>query len=322
MRIFGSERLDGILSKMGMQEGESIVHPWVNKSLEKAQAKVEGRNFDIRKQLLKFDDVMNDQRKAIFSQRMEIMEADHVADVAADMRHQVIEDLVDLAMPPKSYSDAWDAEALTASVRDMLNMDLPIAAWAAEEGVDQSAIRDRLIEASDKMMADKTEAFGASTMQTIEKQVLLQAIDGKWREHLLRLEHLRSVVNFRGYAQRDPLNEYKTEAFQLFEALLNSLREQTTQQLSRIRPVTKEEQDAMMRQMMAAQEAAEPPAAAASPAPAAAATTMFAIPPAVGATRLAGFDEADPTTWGNPGRNDACPCGSGEKFKHCHGRII
>jgi preprotein translocase subunit SecA len=317
MRIFGSERLDKILSTLGMQEGESIVHPWVNKSLEKAQAKVEGRNFDIRKQLLKFDDVMNDQRKAIFSQRMEIMQADHVADVAADMRHQVIEDLVDLAMPPKSYADAWDTEALTQSVRDMLNMDLPIADWAAEEGVDQAVILDRIIEASDKMMAEKTEKFGTSTMQTIEKQILLQSIDSKWREHLLRLEHLRSVVNFRGYAQRDPLNEYKTEAFQLFEGLLNSLREQTTQQLSRIRPVTQEEQDAMMRQMMAAQEAAQQPAAA----PASA--TLIAVDPTpIAPTRLAGFDEADPTTWGNPGRNDPCPCGSGEKFKHCHGRLV
>jgi preprotein translocase subunit SecA len=317
MRIFGSERLDKILSTLGMKEGESIVHPWVNKSLEKAQAKVEGRNFDIRKQLLKFDDVMNDQRKAIFSQRMEIMQADHVGDVAADMRHQVIEDLVDLAMPPKSYPDAWDTDALTASVRDMLNMDLPIADWASEEGVDQAVILDRIAEASDKMMADKTEQFGAPTMQTIEKQVLLQAIDGKWREHLLRLEHLRSVVNFRGYAQRDPLNEYKTEAFQLFEGLLNSLREQTTQQLSRIRPVTKEEQEEMMRQMAAAQAAAQQPRVL----EAAAAGAAAVAPAAEAATRLAGFDEADPTTWGNPGRNDLCPCGSGEKFKHCHGRL-
>ncbi|MES2541956.1 MAG: SEC-C metal-binding domain-containing protein, partial [Pseudomonadota bacterium] len=310
-----------------------IVHPWVNKSLEKAQAKVEGRNFDIRKQLLKFDDVMNDQRKAIFSQRMDIMQAEHVADVAADMREQVVEDLVNLAMPPKSYPDAWDTEALTASVRDMLNLDLPISAWAAEEGVDQAVILERIVEASDKMMAEKTEAFGPSTMQRIEKQVLLQAIDGKWREHLIRLEHLRSVVNFRGYAQRDPLNEYKTEAFQLFEGLLNSLREQVTQQLSRIRPVTKEEQEAMMRQMAAAQPAAEAPkvveaaaeAAPATPASAlavaASAAALAAAPAAEAATRLAGFDEADPTTWGNPGRNDACPCGSGEKFKHCHGRL-
>jgi preprotein translocase subunit SecA len=320
MRIFGSERLDKILTTLGMVEGEAIVHPWVNKSLEKAQAKVEGRNFDIRKQLLKFDDVMNDQRKAIFSQRQEIMRADRVSEVATDMRHQLVEDLVDLNMPPKSYPDKWDVEGLATSSREMLGLDLPIADWAAEEGVDQAVILERIIEASDKMMAEKAAGFGTSAMENIEKQVLLQAIDGKWREHLLRLEHLRSVVNFRGYAQRDPLNEYKTEAFQLFETLLNSLREQVTQQLSRIRPVSKEEQDAMMRQMIAAQQAAAAPAAVAVAAPAAA---PAATPqPAVERTpALAGFDEADPATWGNPARNDLCPCGSGEKFKHCHGRL-
>ncbi|NHB75953.1 preprotein translocase subunit SecA [Rhodobacter calidifons] len=321
MRIFGSERLDKILSTLGMQEGESIVHPWVNKSLEKAQAKVEGRNFDIRKQLLKFDDVMNDQRKAIFSQRMEIMQADHVADVAADMRHQVIEDLVNLNMPPRSYPDSWDTEGLAAACREMLNLDLPIADWAAEEGVDQAGILERIIAASDKMMAEKTEAFGASTMQTIEKQVLLQAIDTKWREHLLRLEHLRSVVSFRGYAQRDPLNEYKTEAFQLFEGLLNSLREQVTQQLSRIRPVTKEEQEEMMRQLIAEQRAAAQPKVLET-AGAAVAAGAGAAAAAVPAGRRPGFVEGDPATWGNPGRNDPCPCGSGQKFKHCHGRIV
>ncbi|MDX5350437.1 MAG: preprotein translocase subunit SecA [Paracoccaceae bacterium] len=313
MRIFGSERLDGILSKLGMKEGESIVHPWVNKSLEKAQAKVEGRNFDIRKQLLKYDDVMNDQRKAIFGQRMEILEADHVADVAADMRHQLIDDLVDLNLPPKSYPDQWDTAGLAEACREMLNMDLPIADWAAEEGVDQQGVKERIIEASDKMMAEKTEAFGQSTMNSIEKQVLLQAIDSKWREHLQRLDHLRSVVNFRGYAQRDPLNEYKTEAFQLFEGLLESLREAVTQQLSRVRPVTREEQEEMLRQMLAAQQ------------PAAVAPKVEATAPAAQEQRtpaLAGFDEADPATWGNPGRNDPCPCGSGEKFKHCHGRVV
>jgi preprotein translocase subunit SecA len=316
MRIFGSERLEKILSTLGMEEGESIVHPWVNKSLEKAQAKVEGRNFDIRKQLLKFDDVMNDQRKAIFGQRMEILNAEHVSDVASDMRHQVIEDLVDLAMPPKSYADKWDTDGLAASCRDMLNVDLPITDWAAEEGVDQNGILGRIIEASDKLMAEKTAAFGPATMATIEKQVLLQSIDSKWREHLLRLEHLRSVVSFRGYAQRDPLNEYKTEAFQLFEGLLNSLREQVTQQLTRIRPVTRNEQDAMMQQMLAAQAATERVQAAAAPAQAAPAVAVQRTP------LLAGFVESDPATWGNPGRNDLCPCGSGEKFKHCHGRIV
>ncbi|WP_136646043.1 preprotein translocase subunit SecA [Tabrizicola sp. YIM 78059] len=317
MRIFGSERLDKVLSTLGMAEGEAIVHPWVNKSLEKAQAKVEGRNFDIRKQLLKFDDVMNDQRRAIFSQRMEIMQADHVGDVATDMRHQLISDLVDLNMPPKSYPDQWDVEGLTEACREMLNLDLPIADWASEEGVDQHGILERITEASDRMMAEKTEAFGAETMATIEKQVLLQAIDSKWREHLLRLEHLRSVVSFRGYAQRDPLNEYKTEAFQLFEGLLNSLRETVTQQLSRIRPVTKEEQEAMMRQMLAAQ---QPPAARIAADQGAGAAA--AAPAATAAPALAGFDAADPSTWGNPGRNEPCPCGSGEKFKHCHGKLV
>ncbi|HOZ35033.1 MAG TPA: SEC-C metal-binding domain-containing protein, partial [Tabrizicola sp.] len=311
---------------LGMKEGESIVHPWVNKSLEKAQAKVEGRNFDIRKQLLKFDDVMNDQRKAIFGQRMEILESDSIGEIAADMRHQMIEDLVDLNLPPKSYPDQWDNEGLAAACRDMLNIDLPVAAWAAEEGVDQQVLKQRIIDSSDQMMIEKAAAFGAPTMANIEKQVLIQAIDSKWREHLQRLDHLRSVVNFRGYAQRDPLNEYKTEAFQLFEGLLESLRETVTQQLSRVRPVTKEEQEAMMRQMLAAQQsrvegAVQVGAPAAPDAPTADAPPPEPAPTAPAPTRLAGFDEADPTTWGNPGRNDACPCGSGEKFKHCHGRI-
>ena len=321
MRIFGSERLDKVLSSLGMKEGEAIVHPWVNKSLEKAQAKVEGRNFDIRKQLLKFDDVMNDQRKAIFSQRLEIMQAEDVSEIAMDMRHQVIDDLVDMHLPPKSYPDQWDAASLAAELREKMTLDLPVADWAAEEGVDQDVIRERISEASDRMMAEKTEAFGQATMENIEKQVLLQAIDGKWRDHLLRLEHLRSVVGFRGYAQRDPLNEYKTEGFQLFESMLNSLRQQVTEQLSRIRPITKEEQEAMMRQMLAQQQAAAQPAVAASataPAPVAPAPAL-AEPAAVA---VAGFDEADPATWGNPGRNDPCPCGSGEKFKHCHGKLV
>jgi preprotein translocase subunit SecA len=317
MRIFGSERLDSILSKLGLKEGESIVHPWVNKSLERAQAKVEGRNFDIRKQLLKFDDVMNDQRKAIFGQRLEIMQAEDIGEIAEDMRLQVIDDIVDLYMPPKSYSDQWDVEGLTKAVSEKLGLDLPIADWAAEEGVDQEGIRERLAEHSATFMADKTAAFGPETMRNIEKQVLLQSIDGKWREHLLRLEHLRSVVGFRGYAQRDPLSEYKTEAFTLFESMLNSLRQEVTQKLSLIRPMTQEEQDAVMQQL-AAQQRARAPAAPAPVAPEAAADTPA---PEAAPARLAGFDEADPTTWGNPSRNDPCPCGSGEKFKHCHGKL-
>ncbi|WP_372799809.1 preprotein translocase subunit SecA [Paracoccus seriniphilus] len=316
MRIFGSERLDKVLSSLGMKEGEAIVHPWVNKSLERAQAKVEGRNFDIRKQLLKFDDVMNDQRKAIFSQRREIMDSDEVGDIADDMRHQVIDDLVDEFMPPKSYADQWDIEGLKAGVRDKLNMNLPLQEWADEEGVDQEIMRERIEEATDKYMAEKTEAFGAENMRTIEKQVLLQMIDQKWREHLVTLEHLRSVVGFRGYAQRDPLSEYKTEAFQLFEMLLDSLRGDVTQRLAQIRPLTEAEREEMLRQMAEQQKSAQEHLTMEHGADKQSSDDADAPTPLI-----EGFDENDPSTWGNPSRNDPCPCGSGKKFKHCHGAI-
>ncbi|MCL4158627.1 UNVERIFIED_CONTAM: hypothetical protein GTU68_021213 [Idotea baltica] len=279
MRIFGSERLDKVLSSLGMKDGEAIVHPWVNKSLERAQAKVEGRNFDIRKQLLKFDDVMNDQRKVIFSQRREIMEAEDLSEITADMRGQVIDDLVDLHIPAKSYADQWDTEGLYAQVIAQLGI----------EGVDDADLRERLEDAADKHMAAKAEAFGPEVMRNIEKQILLQTIDAKWREHLVTLEHLRSVVGFRGYAQRDPLNEYKTESFQLFESLLDGLRSDVTQKLAQIRPMTEDEQKAMVAQAMEQQRQLKAGAAAAAPA-------------GVAAT-------------------DACPCGSGKKFKHCHGKL-
>ena len=317
MRIFGSERLDNILSKLGMKEGEAIVHPWVNKSLERAQAKVEGRNFDIRKQLLKFDDVMNDQRKAIFGQRLEIMQAEDLSEIVQDMRHQAIDDLVEDFMPSKTYPDQWNTPGLYAAAMEKLGLDVPVIAWAKEEGVDQDVIRDRLEDAADKLMADKVEAYGAEAMRSVEKQLLLQTIDAKWRDHLLRLEHLRSVVGFRGYAQRDPLSEYKTEAFSLFESMLESLRSDVTQKLALVRLITPEEQRAMMEQYAAQQRAAE---AAAAAGPAVAATPAVAAAAAAGAARP-GFDEADPATWGNPSRNDPCPCGSGEKFKHCHGKL-
>ncbi|SPH23597.1 Protein translocase subunit SecA [Defluviimonas aquaemixtae] len=305
MRIFGSDKLEKVLSSLGMKEGEAIIHPWVNKSLERAQAKVEGRNFDMRKQLLKFDDVMNDQRKVIFSQRLEIMEADDLEEIVQDMRHQVIDDLVDEFLPPKSYAEQWNIEGLYAAVLEKLGLDLPIIDWAKEDGVDQDEVRERLYSASDKHMAEKAEQFGPDTMRQIEKQFLLQTIDAKWREHLVTLEHLRSVIGFRGYAQRDPLSEYKSEAFTLFEALLNSLRSDVTQKLAQVRPMTEEEQAAMMRQIAERQAALNAPV-----------ESVVAKKPLID-----GFDEADSSTWGNPGRNDPCPCGSGNKFKHCHGRL-
>jgi preprotein translocase subunit SecA len=317
MRIFGSERLEKVLSGLGMKEGEAIIHPWVNKSLERAQAKVEGRNFDMRKNVLKFDDVMNDQRKLVFSQRREIMEAKDVSEITQDMRYEVIQDLVAEFMPPKTYADQWNTEGLYVACIEKLGIDVPVIDWADEEGVDDESIIERLEKASDESMAAKAAAFGPDNMRTIEKQVLLQTIDGKWRDHLLTLEHLRSVVGFRGYAQRDPLNEYKNEAFALFESMLDGLREDVTATLGRVRPLTEEEQQQqiqMLQQRMATQQAAVDDAfhkaeAAAADEP-------------INEAALPGFDENDQSTWGEPGRNSPCPCGSGKKFKHCHGEIV
>ncbi|WP_375687798.1 preprotein translocase subunit SecA [Pseudooceanicola sp. LIPI14-2-Ac024] len=312
MRIFGSDRLDKVLSGLGMKEGEAIIHPWVNKSLERAQAKVEGRNFDMRKNVLKFDDVLNEQRKLVFKQRMEIMEAQDLSEMVSEMRHDVVDDLVGLHIPERAYADQWNIEGLKADVAEKLGLDLPVDQWAAEEGVDDEEIAERLEKASDEAMAQKAAAFGPENMRSIEKQILLQTIDQKWREHLLTMEHLRSVVGFRGYAQRDPLNEYKKEAFQLFEGMLDSLREDVTATLSRVRPMTEEEQRqqfALFQQQLAAQQEALKEAEATQ-----------ADPVQPGAA-IEGFDESDPETWGNPGRNESCPCGSGKKFKHCHGAV-
>jgi preprotein translocase subunit SecA len=276
---------------------------------------VEGRNFDIRKQLLKFDDVMNEQRKVIFGQRREIMEAQDLSDTISDMRSQVIDDLIEEFMPPKTYADQWDVEGLHAACVEKLGLDVPVVDWAAEEGVDDEQITERLEAAATTAMDEKAAAFGAENMRQIEKQILLQTIDAKWREHLLMLEHLRSVVSFRGYAQRDPLNEYKNEAFQLFESMLDSLREDVTSKLAQIRPLTEEEQQEMVRQYAAQQ------AALAAQMKAAQDVSTPQNADVASGPVLEGFVEDDPSTWGNPGRNDSCPCGSGKKFKHCHGRL-
>ena len=313
MRIFGSERLDKVLSTLGMEEGEAIIHPWVNKSLERAQSKVEARNFDIRKQLLKFDDVMNDQRIAIFEQRLDIMRADDQTEIIDDMRNDVIDDLINIHIPPKSYPDQWDLDGLTGALRDGMNLDLPVKDWANEEGVDDELLTQRIEDAANSMMTEKTKAFGKEAMQQVEKQLLLQTMDTKWREHLITLEHLRSVVGFRGYAQRDPLNEYKNEAFQLFERLLNGLRYDVTKQLSMVRPLTDEERKAMVAKFLDEQK-------------------KLQIAPKIENTKTTKSNsklplgaktppEQMPTGWQSTGRNEICPCGSGKKFKHCHGRL-
>tara|TARA_B100000886_G_scaffold88983_1_gene58597 strand:- start:326 stop:3034 length:2709 start_codon:yes stop_codon:yes gene_type:complete len=313
MRIFGSERLDKVLSTLGMEEGEAIIHPWVNKSLERAQSKVEARNFDIRKQLLKFDDVMNDQRIAIFEQRLDIMRAEDQTEIIDDMRNDVIDDLINVHIPPKSYPDQWDLDGLKDAVKEGINLDLPIDDWANEEGVDDELLTERIEDAANSMMANKTKAFGKEAMQQVEKQLLLQTIDTKWREHLITLEHLRSVVGFRGYAQRDPLNEYKNEAFQLFERLLNGLRYDVTKQLSIVRPLTDAERKAMIAKFLDEQ---KKPTETSKMASSKAIKSNSSMP--LGAKTP---PEQMPKGWQATGRNELCPCGSGKKFKHCHGRL-
>ena len=270
MRIFGSDRLDSMLGKLGMKEGEAIVHPWVNKALEKAQGKVEARNFDIRKNLLKFDDVMNDQRKAVFAQRREIMEAEDVAEVARDMRHQVVDDLVAEHVPPKAYADQWDIDGLAGEVKAVFGAELPLQPGPTRRASTTRRSASACSRATDELMAGKVARYGVETMRQVEKQVLLQTIDANWREHLVTLDHLRSVVGFRGYAQRDPLNEYKSEAFTLFETLLNRLRTEVTRMLAHVQIMTQEEQQAMMAalQSRAAETAAARAPAQPAPAPA------------------------------------------------------
>ncbi|MEM6355020.1 MAG: preprotein translocase subunit SecA, partial [Pseudomonadota bacterium] len=338
MRIFGSDRLDTMLQRLGLEEGEAIIHPWVNKAIEKAQGKVEARNFDMRKNLLKFDDVMNDQRKTIFEQRREIMESDDLSETVADMRHTVIEEMVARHIPKKAYADQWDTEGLQTEAQDVLVTDLPVADWAAEEGVDDETLLERLTEYGDGVMAKKEEEIGGETMRQIEKQVLLQILDHHWREHLVMLDQLRSVIGLRGYAQRDPLNEYKSEAFQLFESLLARLRTDVTRQLMAVRLISPEEQaererimreaaDRMRRQAeqaaAAASLGAEALAGASDPGEALAprgtpAPQLMEAPATVDVLER---DPENPETWGKIGRNEPCPCGSGKKFKHCHGRL-
>ncbi|MTH99263.1 preprotein translocase subunit SecA [Roseibium sp. RKSG952] len=314
MRIFGSERMDSMLQKLGLEEGEAIIHPWINRALEKAQQKVESRNFDIRKNLLKFDNVMNDQRKVVFEQRIELMDGEHLQETVADMRHDVVEDLVARHIPEKAYPEQWDTDGLQESVRETLNLDLPVKDWAEEEGIADEEVKDRLRRAADEAMAQKVAKYGPDIVRQLEKMLLLQTLDNLWREHLANLDHLRSVIGFRGYAQRDPLQEYKTEAFTLFEGMLTQLRETTTSQLLRVELV----QD----QAPPLQQAPELPEMHGHHIDATTgvdemelADQMLAHQPAVAR------DPNDPSTWGKVGRNEACPCGSGRKYKHCHGAL-
>ncbi|MDP2620575.1 MAG: preprotein translocase subunit SecA [Hyphomicrobiales bacterium] len=320
MRIFGSERMDSMLQKLGLQEGEAIVHPWINKALEKAQQKVEARNFDIRKNLLKYDNVMNDQRKVIFEQRIELMGDEHVNETVRDMRHETIDELVGQHIPEKAYAEQWDVQGLAEAARNILNLELPVADWAKEEGIAEEEIRQRIVKAADEAYARKVSEFGPQNARYIEKAVLLQSLDHLWREHLVMLEHLRQVIGLRGYAQRDPLNEYKTEAFTLFEALLLRMREAVTGQLMHIRiqrdapPVPEEEELPPMQARHVDPVTGEDELALAE---GNGGTATLQRPASSRQAQAPRPD--DPSSWGKVGRNQPCPCGSGKKFKHCHG---
>jgi preprotein translocase subunit SecA len=316
MRIFGSDRIDGMLKRLGLQEGEAIVHPWVNKALEKAQQKVEERNFEIRKNLLKFDDVMNDQRKVIYEQRKELMGAEDVSPTLADMREETIEEMVGRCIPEKAYPEQWNTSALHEEMLRVFGLDLPIADWAKEEGIADDEIRKRLFDAADRKAAEKVANYGPEVMRGVEKSVLLQVLDQVWKEHLLTLDHLRHGIGLRAYGQRDPLNEFKREAFDLFERMLHDLRERVTTILSHLelRFSLPETPEAPRPTTTMVESRQDPATAAAEPADADASTVRL---------RQSGdqVDPRNPATWGRVSRNAACPCGSGKKFKHCHGRV-
>ncbi|MDZ4792329.1 MAG: preprotein translocase subunit SecA [Hyphomicrobiales bacterium] len=369
MRIFGSNRMDGMLRRLGLEDGEAIIHPWINKALEKAQSKVEARNFDTRKNLLKYDDVMNDQRKVIFEQRIDMMNDEDIASSVADMRREVVEDLVAKFIPEQAYAEQWDVDGLNEEVKNVFNINVPVKEWATEEGIADEEIRERLMERVDAAAAKKAAEVGSGLMRQIEKAVVLQTLDHLWREHLVTLEHLRQVIGLRGYGQRDPLNEYKSESFTLFESMLERLREAVTGQLMHVQlaqpgdapdiddfelppmeghhidPRTGEDEFAVAEAVTRANRAGaagrakvtgaaaqrnglsaakapmrgKPNGAARNAASKAAAAAPAQAARAKGGQ--AGVNPTDPDTWGKVSRNAVCPCGSGKKYKHCHGAL-
>ena len=318
LRIFAGERLDAIMRTFGVQEGEAITHKWLNSAIATAQKKVEQRNYEMRKNLLKYDDVVNDQRKEVFRQRQEFMEANDLSEVVTEFRQETIVDLVERHLPPKAYAEQWDVEGLDERLRALVGLELPLKDWVAEDGITPEDIETRIREAADKRAAERLEVLGAEQMRGLEKQFLLQMIDMQWRDHLQHLDHLRAVIGLRGYGQRDPLNEYKTEAFSLFERLLADLRQSVT------------------RWLMTVEFRFEPPPELVQPP-----FEEIHLDPLTGRNEVAGaFASAGgvdtlmaasragltftglPDGWERTPRNAACPCGSGRKFKHCHGALI
>ena len=338
MRIFGSQSMEKVLAhkRIGLQAGESLTHPWISKLLERAQTKVEGQNFEIRKNLLKYDDVMNDQRKVIYEQRREIMEAENVSDLTDEMRFDAITDIVESCIPPRAYPEQWDIKTLKNEVARVLTLDLPVDEWAKEEGIAEKEIEERIKAAADEKMAQKIKTAGADTFRQVEKALVLQILDQQWKDHLLNLDHLRQGINLRAMGQRDPLNEYKAEAFGLFEMMLNNFREDVTNKLMMIEinfgPGLFEglQTDADESQW---EQTRTDPALKGSPhmhpdaqTPNEGGVLETAVAGSKGSYVLASsqkpFDKDDPSTWTKTPRNAPCPCGSGKKYKHCHGKIM
>ncbi len=322
MRIFGSDRMDGMLQKLGLDEGEAIIHSWINKAIEKAQRKVEDRNFEIRKNLLKFDDVMNDQRKVIYEQRIDLMSTPDVAETIDDMRHEVIEDMVSRCMPEKAYAEQWEMETLHAETLRVLGLDLPLVDWATEEGIADAEILERITNASNQRMVEKEERFSPEAMRMAEKSLLLQILDQQWKTHLLALDHLRQGIGLRAMAQRDPLNEYKHEAFGMFGDMLATLRETVTSVIAHVELRLAPEENDRVPPPRAMSEGRTMPGGLPGPVPGRGNGEDQSGLPLAGATGPRAGATMTPGAWGKVGRNKPCPCGSGKKFKHCHGKVV
>ncbi|WP_374622872.1 preprotein translocase subunit SecA [Devosia sp.] len=331
MRIFPVESMDSMLGKLGLEQGESITHPWVTKAIERAQARVEARNFDIRKNILKYDDVMNDQRKAIFTERLELMDSEDVEQTIGEMRQHVVEEIVAKAIPERSYPEQWNIEQLEAAAKTYLNIEIPIRDWTHEEGIDGEQVRERIQKAADEFAAAKVARYSPDIMRQVEKSILLQSIDGLWRDHLVTLDHLSKVIGWRGLAQRDPLTEYKREAFDLFEQLLSALRELVTTQLSHVEiqlrqpappPPSLDGLSEIHIDPTSGENDAETQVTGTLPrggSPALAAAFAAARGGAAVAEADPALKPIDPKLLVGVSRNAPCPCGSGKKFKHCHG---
>ncbi len=327
MRIFPIESMDSMLGKLGLEQGESITHPWVTKAIERAQAKVEARNFDIRKNILKYDDVMNDQRKVIFAERLELMDQEDVSETVQNMLREAVDDILAKTIPERSYPEQWNLEEMQTQVRTQLNVDPPLKDWVDEEGIDADTVRERLVAAAEAYIAEKTERFSPEIMRQVEKSILLQSIDNLWREHLVMLDHLSKVIGWRGLAQRDPLNEYKREAFELFEQMLASLREMVTTQLSHVELVQRDQTPQPPRPSLMRNVHIDPTTGENDAASQVSGTIGTAL--AAAGALADGVDDAldadprlrplDPAQLVGISRNAPCPCGSGKKFKHCHG---